>query len=396
MQFDSFRARFIILSIIVCISGFSQGLLLPLISFIFESRGVSATVSGLHASGLYIGVFMSALFIEAPLRKYGYRPMIVAGGLLVGICLFLFPLVDLIWFWFVLRLIVGVADNALHFSTQTWLTQSTPPEKLGRIIAFYGLFFSLGFMIGPKVSELVTIAEFLPFLVSALLTMLAWPLIFLLKDSGSAKPVDSGVPASFFNTVKNFKAVLISSWACFLMPMLFGVFEGSLNTNFPVFALRNDFSIAEITWILPCFSLGAILLQVPIGMLGDKVGRGRLISILLLLGAVSFALLEVFNQSLIMMVILFILSGIFVGSMYSLGISYMADVTPKFNLPAGNLIAGMLFSIGSISGPIIGGSIISYTDGSYYFSFFAVIISIVFLLNLLFLMKHKESPSVTD
>lgn len=391
MQFDSFRARFIILSIIVCISGFSQGLLLPLISFIFESRGVDPTLSGIHASGLYIGVFVSALFIEAPLRKYGYRPMIVAGGLLVAVCLMLFPLVDVIWFWFVLRLIVGVADNALHFSTQTWLTQSTPPEKLGRIIAFYGLFFSFGFMIGPKVSELVTIAEFLPFVVSSLLTMLAWPLIFLLKDAGQAKPIDSGVPANFFNTLKNFKAVLITSWACFLMPMLFGVFEGSLNTNFPVFALRNDFTISEVTWILPCFSLGAILLQVPIGVLGDKVGRGRLISILLLLGAVSFSLLEIFNQSFIMMAVLFVLSGIFVGSMYSLGISYMADVTPKFNLPAGNLIAGMLFSIGSISGPIIGGGIISMTDGNYYFSFFTVIIAAVFILNLIFMIKQKRS-----
>lgn len=391
MQFESFKARFIILSIIVCISGFSQGLLLPLISFIFEHRGVDPTISGIHASGLYIGIFLSALFIEIPLRKYGFRPMIVFGGIAVGISLFLFPVIDVIWFWFILRLIVGIADNALHFSTQTWLTQSTPPEKLGRVIAFYGLFFSFGFMVGPKVSELVTIAEFLPFLVSAVLTMCAWPLIFLLKGSGEAKPVDSGVPASFFNTLKNFKAVLITSWACFLMPLLFGVFEGSLNTNFPVFALRNQFDISEVTWILPCFSLGAILLQVPIGILGDKIGRARLISILLILGAISFSLLEVFNQSFIMMIILFILSGIFVGSMYSLGISYMADVTPKYNLPAGNLIAGMLFSIGSMAGPVIGGSVITVTNGNYYFSFFTIIIISVFLLNLLFMLRRFQT-----
>jgi MFS family permease len=391
MRFDSFRARFIILSILVCISGFSQGMLLPLISFIFEHRGISPTISGIHASGLYIGVFLSALFIEAPLRKYGFRPMIIAGGLTVGVCLFLFPVIDVIWVWFLLRLIVGIADNALHFSTQTWLTQSTPPEKLGKVIAFYGLFFSFGFMVGPKVSELVTIAEFLPFLVSSILTMCAWPLIFLLRGSGDAKPIDSGVPASFFNTLKNFKAVLMTSWACFLMPMLFGIFEGSLNTNFPVFAVRNDFTLSELTWILPCFSLGAILLQVPIGILGDKIGRSKLISILLILGAVSLSLLEVFNQSFIMMIVLFMLSGIFLGSMYSLGISYMADVTPKYNLPAGNLIAGMLFSIGSIIGPIIGGSVITTTDGQFYFSFFTVAVIIVFLLNLLFMRKRTKA-----
>ena len=84
MKFTSFRARFIVLSIIVCISGFSQGMLLPLISFIFESRGVSATLSGFHTAGLYLGVFVSSFFIEAPLRKYGYKKLVIFGGVVVA------------------------------------------------------------------------------------------------------------------------------------------------------------------------------------------------------------------------------------------------------------------------------------------------------------------------
>ncbi|CAM4273741.1 MFS transporter [Lacicoccus alkaliphilus] len=390
MDTNGFKRKFIILSIIVCISGFSQGLLLPLISFIFEDRGISPALSGLHASGLYIGVFVSALFIEAPLRKYGYMPMIIIGGATVGVALFLFPAFEAIWFWFVLRLIVGVADNMLHFSTQTWLIQSTPPRQMGKIIAFYGLFFSFGFMIGPKVSELVVINEALPFIVSGVLTMIAWPLIFLLPDAPGAKPVDSGAPSSFFNTLKNFRAVIITSWACFLAPMLFGIFEGSLNTNFPVFALRNDFEISQVTWILPMFSFGAILLQVPIGILGDKVGRARLISALLLLGAGAFFLMEVYTDSFWLLMVLFALAGVFVGSMYSLGISYMADMTPAYNLPAGNLIAGMAFSIGSIIGPVIGGAIITETGGEVYFMFFVVAILIVFMLNIVYMAIKRN------
>lgn len=390
MNTNGFKRKFIILSIIVCISGFSQGLLLPLISFIFEDRGISPALSGLHASGLYIGVFVSALFIEAPLRKYGYMPMIIIGGATVGIALFLFPAFEAVWFWFILRLVVGVADNILHFSTQTWLIQSTPPRQMGKIIAFYGLFFSFGFMIGPKVSELVVINEALPFIVSGVLTMIAWPLIFLLPDAPGAKPVDSGAPSSFFNTLKNFKAVIITSWACFLAPMLFGIFEGSLNTNFPVFALRNDFEISQVTWILPMFSFGAILLQVPIGILGDKVGRARLISALLLLGMVTFFMMEIYTDSFWVLMVLFALAGIFVGSMYSLGISYMADMTPAYNLPAGNLIAGMAFSVGSILGPVIGGAIITETEGEVYFLFFVVAILIVFMLNIVYMVTKRN------
>ncbi|MFA7745511.1 MFS transporter [Salinicoccus roseus] len=390
MKFASFRARFVILSLIVCISGFSQGMLLPLISFILENREVHATLNGLHASGLYIGVLVSALFIEAPLRKYGFRPMIIAGGVIVGISMLLFPVLESIWIWFLLRLLVGVGDNVLHFSTQTWLTQSTPQHKLGRVIAFYGLFFSFGFMIGPKISELVVIWEPLPFVVSGILTMMGWPLIFLLKGAEDAMPVDSGTPITLFNTFRNFKAVLATSWIAFLFPMLFGIFEASLNSNFPVFAVRNGFTISDITWILPAFSFGAILLQVPIGALGDRVGRSRLITVLLALGGVTFLFMELYSSSFAMLVVLFILAGVFVGSMYSLGISYMTDITPKSNLPAGNLMAGIMFSLGSIIGPVIGGYIITVSDGNYYFIFFTIAIAIITLLNISFMYRRRD------
>ncbi len=49
------RFHFFILVLIVSISGFSQGMLLPVISVIFEQEGHSAALNGLHATGLYIG-----------------------------------------------------------------------------------------------------------------------------------------------------------------------------------------------------------------------------------------------------------------------------------------------------------------------------------------------------
>lgn len=46
--------RFWILISIVAISGFSQGMLLPLIAIIFENDGISSSLNGLNATGLYI------------------------------------------------------------------------------------------------------------------------------------------------------------------------------------------------------------------------------------------------------------------------------------------------------------------------------------------------------
>ncbi len=73
------RFHFFILVLLVSISGFSQGMLLPVISIIFETNGESAAINGLHATGLYIGVLLASPFMEAPLRKLGFKPLIVIG-----------------------------------------------------------------------------------------------------------------------------------------------------------------------------------------------------------------------------------------------------------------------------------------------------------------------------
>ncbi|MET1014012.1 MAG: MFS transporter, partial [Paenisporosarcina sp.] len=138
------KRRFLILVTIVSISGFSQGMLLPLISIIFEQDGLSASLNGLNATGLYIGTLLVSPFMEQPLRRFGYKPIILIGGILVFLSLLLFPLWKSVIFWFVLRLFIGIGDHLLHFSTQTWITSFSSKERLGRNIALYGLSFGIG------------------------------------------------------------------------------------------------------------------------------------------------------------------------------------------------------------------------------------------------------------
>ncbi|GIW49949.1 MAG: hypothetical protein KatS3mg080_0560 [Anoxybacillus sp.] len=67
------QRHFFILVSIVMISGLSQGLLLPLISIIFEQNGVHSSLSGIHATAMYIGVLVVSPFLERPLRRYGFK-----------------------------------------------------------------------------------------------------------------------------------------------------------------------------------------------------------------------------------------------------------------------------------------------------------------------------------
>ncbi|WP_404337035.1 MFS transporter [Planococcus rifietoensis] len=356
---SSERARFWILVAIVSISGFSQGMLLPLIAVIFEQDGVSSTLNGLSATGLYIGIIAVAPFMEPQLRKFGFKPLILVGGAMVILALLSFPLWKSVLFWFVLRILIGVGDQALHFSTQTWITSTSPHHKLGRNIAIYGMSFSVGFGAGPLFVPLVEVFEALPFIISGVLCLIAWSLVFFLRNDF---PEHSASSMGAKGTLQRFRTALVIGWVAFLPPLGYGFLEASLSAIYPVYALRQSFDISMVSYILAAFSIGAIATQLPLGELSDRIGRKKVLMIALSGGGLTFLVATFFESNAWLTLALFVVAGMFVGSTFSLGISYMTDLMPKELLPTGNLLCGVAFSVGSLLGPAAGGLFLEVTE----------------------------------
>ena len=373
------QGRFWILVAIVSISGFSQGMLLPLIAVIFEQDGVSSALNGLSATGLYIGTLVIAPFMEPQLRRFGYKPLLLVGGGLVIVSLLLFPLWKSVFFWFVLRILIGVGDQALHFSTQTWITSFSPQHRLGRNIAIYGMSFSIGFGSGPLFVPLIEVFEALPFIISGLLCLVAWSLVFFLDND--FPEVSVGAMAAK-GTLGRFKAALLLAWVAFLPPLGYGFLEASLHAIYPVYALRQSIEVAMVSIMLAAFSLGAIATQLPLGALSDRIGRRNVLLFGLLGGTLAFGAASFVEAQAWLTVAFFAAAGMCVGSMFSLGISYMADLLPKELLPTGNLLCGIAFSIGSLSGPFLGGLFIEHAGGLSFLLLISVMLLLLFLLIL--------------
>src|SRR5699024_9650948 len=338
------KNRFRILIALVAISGFSQGMLLPLLAIILEKNGVSSSVNGLHATGLYIGVLIASPFMEKPMKKFGFKPMIVIGGMLVFISMALFPFWEALWFWFVLRVAIGIGDNMLHFGTQTWITTTVSKETRGKSIAYYGVSFGLGFSIGPLMTRLLTIHEAAPFLLSALLSMLVWATMFFVRNSWPEESMDVSTQTS---SVKRLLTTGRIAWVALLPGFGYGFLEATLHGIFPVYGLRIGHDVDILSLIFPCFAL----------------------------------------------FVTFTLAGIFVCSLYSLGISYMTDLLPTPLLPAGNLLVAITFSIGSISGPFIGGMFIEMFPGVSFFYIIVCILTIIFIATFLQNRHPKKMAS---
>ncbi|MBM7662627.1 MFS family permease [Bacillus mesophilus] len=383
----STRFRFWILVSTVAISGFSQGMLLPLIAVIFENDGVNSTLNGLNATALYIGILIASPFMENPLRKYGYKPIIMTGGLMVALSLALFPVWSSFWFWFALRFIIGIGDHALHFATQTWITSFSTKDNRGRNISLYGLFFGIGFAIGPLMTPLVEINEALPFLISSLLCLIGWGFLFFLNNE---LPEEDFKVSSTIDTFRRFKQAWKYGWVAFLPTLGYGFLESSLNGIFPVYGLRIGLNVTNVSILLTSFAVGSIITQLPLGMLSDRLGRRNVLMIVLISGTSAFFLASLLEDSgsVIGLLICFSLAGMMVGSTFSLGISYMADLMPQKLLPTGNLLCGVSFSIGSLAGPFLGGVLIQWFEQISYFHIISSFLLIILLIIVRFGKKE--------
>lgn len=378
--------QLILLLLVVIVAGSSQGLLLPLLTIILEQAGVSPEVNGLNAAGLYIGILGTMFFIEKPTRKFGFKPVIVAGMILVIGSIVMFPLTQNLWIWFILRLLVGIGDSALHFASQLWVVASAPLDRRGRYISLYGMSYGLGFTIGPFGIPLIKHGVWVPFVVLAFCYLLVLTLLVVkMPDSKEGFAVKSTKKIN-----QTYSNVIRIAWFALIPSILYGFMEASMNGQFPVYGLRSGFTEGAVAILLPLIGIGGLILQLPLGTWSDKLGRKPVLLVTGTIGAAAFLLVPFAGANVWIVGTLFVIGGGMVGSFFSLGMAYAADILPKELLPKANIIASVNFSLGSLVGPLIGGFMLNYVSLASLF----YVLSASFLSFVLLGFIHRRSGSV--
>ncbi|RKP50132.1 MFS transporter [Cohnella endophytica] len=365
--------RLISLLLVVVVAGMSQGLLLPLLSILLERSGISSDMNGMNSAALYIGVFCTMFFVEKPVLRFGYKRVIMAGILLVTLANLLFPIGHSLVLWFVLRLIVGVGDSSLHYATQLWIVSSSPADRRGRYLSLYGMAYGAGFSIGPLGMNLLPLGEWVPFVATSLFFAIVMLLVLKMPNEypERARKRESG-ENRFVRTYR-------LAWFVLIPGLLYGLMESSMNSSFPLYGVRMGFGTEWISLLLLAFGIGSLVLQLPLGIWSDRIGRKPILMGCGFVGSLLFVAIPFAGDRLFTLLILFALTGGLVGSFYSLGLAYAADILPKAILPAASVIASIHFSIGSIIGPTLGGYGIRYLSSHSLFLFLG---SVFFLFAL--------------
>ncbi len=336
------------MAIIAAVTAMSMSLSLtiPLVSLKLELRGIGSDVIGIMGALPALSFLLASPFIPALTRIFGTGKILWAS---LGLCCL--SIVGLgIWdnlaFWFLLRLLIGLAMAVLFLVSETWLNQVAEEKKRGRTVAIYISSMTCGFAIGPVLVNLLGAEGNFPFFVSAAIISTAG--FFFLYTRGNYPNLSGHSGFSIFTFMK--MAPMICAAA-----LLVAFFDGSILTLLPVYGVKNGLT-PEISVLMASVLLaGNILLQFPIGWIADRTSREVMILVCGLLGlAGTLSLPFLINIPLLLWPMLIFWGGAVVGT-YTLALVLMGQQFKGAELITANAAVGVLWGLGSLIGPASAG-----------------------------------------
>ncbi len=355
-MFNKIKKKETVLIILVSVcflGGLYQGMLMPLLSILLEAQGYSAALNGLNTSALYIGILAAAPFMERSLYRFGFKPILITGTLVLAVQLSIFPFLQSYSIWLVLRFCMGLFNHATFYTILIWIGLIAPQGKRGRYLSYFGFAFGLGFSLGPLLAQLRIFSVSVPFLITSGLCLTCTFFICLLKD----RPIDT-LSAQISDTTLSQRTlkVLSLAWFALLLPLGYGFMESGICASLPIYLTRQAVDSSSISLLLTCFFLSGLITQLPLGRMSDALGRKKTFIIIITIGLAGFLGSTIISpHHLTLNLIFFVISGGALGSLYSLGITYVTDCIPITLYPAGNMLCSVGFGLGCLLGPFIGG-----------------------------------------
>ncbi len=330
----------------ISVVGIAIGLGVPLLSVILETRGYSATAIGANTAVAGIASIVAAPFATPLAARFGVVPLMLAMIFLGGVAFVGFYFAPAFWMWFPLRAVLHFALTMLFILSEFWISTSAPPHRRGLVLGLYATVLSLGFAFGPFLFSQVGSQGFTPFGIAFVLVMLAGlPVLAARRESP-----DMGEPSG-----KSTSGFMRYIW---LVPMataavlVFGAVETGGFALFPVYGSRIGYSEAEAALLLTAVGLGNVLLQLPLGVLSDRMrDRRHLLVACAFVGLVGvLALPAVAGNWLASAAILFLWGGVVAG-LYTVGLAHLGSRLTGRDLASANAAFVLCYGIGMLVGP---------------------------------------------
>lgn len=362
-------------SIIIAILfiGTESGYLLSLFSLLMEQRGLSNSVIGISHSAQLSAAIVISLGLMWVMRFMSLPRAITLATLLCVVSLHvlwqLFSMEHLpLTLIIIARFMLGIAIGGLYLMVESWLNSLANSQNRGRILGIYGAFLATGLGLGPLAIPLTGTEGYLPFLVGSIMFLIGWALLYPIRHTAPTLP-----PTPLMTVLRE----MLRSPTALAATIVFGISDACLLTLVPLYGLERGFSEGQSVGLVTAGMLGTITLLIPLSMLADRVNKRRLLAWCGVGTALSAALMPFADGLLALMAVIFLWSGFF-GMLFTLPLAILGEKWADANIAIASITVIMMYGIGSLLGPVLGGSAMDGmgSEGLPVFLFMASLISL--------------------
>ncbi|HDO7145028.1 MFS transporter [Klebsiella pneumoniae] len=344
-----FNVYVIIIS--VSIYALTYGLSSPLIALQLKENNITESIIGINAAMHALGVFTIAPFLPYIFNKYEPKAILLVSLSSSAILIMLFQHTNF-YVWFLLRFGIGVFTEIIMVLTETWISDTTTEDARGKTIALYTAGISLGFAIGPLILLFTGTDTNIAFVIGFLFVIVAMIFVYF---STLSKPFHE----------KTEKISMLATYKIAAVAILATVLNSTIEVmgmNFlALYAVNVGWDVSKAITLISVLMFGAIILQIPIGWLSDKIDRLKLVfylSVASSLGALIWPFS--FDVPIITYTLLFIWGGLFVG-IYTVTITWIGSQYSGNKLSSIFATMSVAWGVGALLGPVLGGAAMELT-----------------------------------
>lgn len=323
--------------------GIGMGLALPLLSLMLEARQISGTMIGINTAAAGIASIAATPFATPLARRLGMPQLLAVSVVLIAISFWGFFVTANIWLWFGLRLVFHGALTIAFILAEFWINALAPADQRGFVMGIYATVLSLGFATGPLILSATGSTGPAPFVTGSLImaaavlpVMLAWR---------ERPPMSERPSASILHFLR---IAPLATLAAFI----FGMVESGGFALLPVYGRHLGLSPELAAVLVSAVALGNVLMQIPIGMVADRVDRRTVLLVIAVVGASGAAAAPIAAAAglPVLLTLLFVWGGAVAG-FYTVGLTHLGARFRGTDLASANAAFILMYSIGVLVGP---------------------------------------------
>jgi len=319
----------------------------PLLALNLEREGLDSIWNGLMGATPSLAMMSITAFIPLIIRRIGAAPSIYAGSGLALVMLLLFPFIDFVPAWFLLRFVMALGIGLTFVVSETWINAMARPEKRGSVMGVYVSVLCAGLSTGPLLISSTGSEGVLPFVVIATVLLVAILPIPLASRSGA--------PALRDHAVMPMRRAFSQAPVVMVAGLLNGAIWLAILALLPVYGVRSGLKENQALFLLTAYVIGNIGFQFPIGRLLDRWSAPLILAgcgFTQVLGALAMPLVA--REGALGWLILLIwggsLGGVYTSAMTMLGRAFKTE-----QLSGASSAFNLAFEIGAVSGPLLAG-----------------------------------------